>query len=336
MPERILISRIDRIGDVILTLPIAGALKAWNPDCEVIFLGRDYTRDVVALSSHIDEFISWDSTEGMSKNDTLDWFRELNIDTIIHVYPEPRIARLARATGIAKRIGASGRYYHYLNCNRIVLLSRRRSELHEAQLNFKLLKPITGKQFIPSFDELIHYFGLQVPVAPPNSEDNLIDPKRFNLILHPKSKGSAREWPEESYSQLIERLPAEEFNVLITGTAEEGKLLENFLRRNANRVSDLTGRFTMSELIAFINACDGVVAASTGPLHIAAALDKLAIGIYPPIKPMHPGRWAPIGKRAHFVVADRKCSDCRGSLKCHCMGEVSPEQVRDIIVENAR
>ncbi len=58
--QKIILSRTDSIGDVILTLPMAGILKEMLTDCYIIFLGRDYTRDVVSLSIHIDEFISWD------------------------------------------------------------------------------------------------------------------------------------------------------------------------------------------------------------------------------------------------------------------------------------
>jgi len=66
-PGRIIISRTDSIGDVVLTLPMAGALKEINPGCKIIFLGRDYTRDVVSLSKHVDEFASWDDVWGLRK-----------------------------------------------------------------------------------------------------------------------------------------------------------------------------------------------------------------------------------------------------------------------------
>jgi hypothetical protein len=39
---RIILCRTDRIGDVILTLPMAGVLKEKFPGCTVIFLGRNY------------------------------------------------------------------------------------------------------------------------------------------------------------------------------------------------------------------------------------------------------------------------------------------------------
>jgi len=329
-----MISRTDSIGDVVLTLPLAGALKETYPDCEIIFLGRDYTRDVVALSSFVDEFVSWDAVDGLSDEETADWLKDLNIDTIIHVFPVFKIAKLSKAAGIKYRIGASGRFYHYLFCNKIVPLSRRNSNDHEAQLNFKLLKPIAGNIAIPAFDHLINYYGFQGKVNSIKKKEKLIDEKRFNLILHPKSRGSAREWPEDHYSQLVDLLPKEKFNIFITGTKEEGKLLKRFLEKNTTKVTDLTGKFKLDEFISFISQCDGLIAASTGPLHIAAAMGKLVIGIYPPIRPMHPGRWGPIGKNAHFTVADIKCNDCRKSLNCRCMSKITPEQIKNKLLEN--
>jgi len=88
---------------------------------------------------------------------------------------------------------------------------------------------------------------------------------------------------------------------------------------------------SLAQLMSFIEACDGLVAASTGPLHIAAALGKTAIGIYPPIRPMHPGRWAPVGKQAKFAVIEKECSDCRNNGMCHCMQEISPEVIKNLI-----
>jgi len=68
---------------------------------------------------------------------------------------------------------------------------------------------------------------------------------------------------------------------------------------------------------------------------LAAALGRLAVGIYPPIKPMHPGRWAPLGKNAHYVVKNIECNDCKKSLHCQCINEITPQQVMDLILENA-
>ncbi|MBL0315693.1 MAG: hypothetical protein IPP69_07900 [Flavobacteriales bacterium] len=54
----------------------------------------------------------------------------------------------------------------------------------------------------------------------------------------------------------------------------------------------------LAELIAFINQYDGLVAANTGPLHIASACGIHAFGLYSLKRPIHPGRWSPVGKNA--------------------------------------
>ena len=334
MAQRILISRTDSIGDVILTLPIAGAIKKHLPEATVIFLGRDYTRDIVDLSTNVDEFVSWDQQVQMSKRERIKWFREHKADVIIHVFPRVELARLAFKAGIKTRIGTTGRIYHYQFCNRLVPLSRKKSDLHEAQLNFPLLKPLIKNIGIPSLEKVQECFGIRPPEAPSVQVSKLIDKSKFNLILHPKSKGSARDWPLESYAELIEKLPDKKFKVFISGTRDEGELMQPFLEKYSGQVTDLTGQFSLKEFIQFINLTDGLVAASTGPLHIAAILGKKAVGIYPPIRPMHPGRWAPLGKQAAYLVLDKTCNDCRRSGPCACMAKIGADQVIDRLENN--
>lgn len=331
IPERIIISRTDSIGDVVLTLPLAGFLKSKFPKLHLLFLAKNYTRDVVELSTAVDEFVSWDEISQLtSEAEKVEKLKNLKADTIIHVFPRKEIASLAKKAGISNRIGASGRLYHYFTCNKIVPLSRKNSSLHEAQLNLQLLKPFFKDEF-PGLNAISDFYQIKKSILKDNQFEAVLDSKKFNLALHPKSKGSAREWPLEKYAELIEILPKDKFKVFITGTKEEGELLNDFLEKNKNSVTNLTGKFTLKELISFIAQADGLVAASTGPLHIAAMLDKLAVGIYPPIKPMHPGRWAPIGKNAHFLEAGIVCSKCRKGGNCTCMELVLAGEVKEII-----
>jgi ADP-heptose:LPS heptosyltransferase len=74
-----------------------------------------------------------------------------------------------------------------------------------------------------------------------------------------------------------------------------------------------------------------LVAASTGPLHLAAALGIYALGIYPPIRPMHPGRWAPVGEKAKVFVKEKDCEACRLSADCTCIREIRPQQLVDYL-----
>ena len=330
--RRIIISRTDSIGDVILTLPIAGVLKEQNPDNKIIFLGRDYTRDIINLSTNVDEFVSWDYIKSLSPAEQIHKFRELNADAIIHVFPKKEIATLARKAQIPMRVGTTNRIYHWRFCNYLMMLSRKNSPYHEAQLNLMLLKSF-GINRIYNLDEIPKYYGLKNQSTLREDLINLISSARFNLILHPKSKGSAREWGLENYSGLIELLTNEGIKIFITGTEEEGKAIRGSIRfEKYDNVIDLTGKLSLNELIRFISSADGIIAASTGPLHIAAALGKLTIGLYPPIKPMHPGRWAPLGSLSSFIVKNKKCSKCRKGKVCECLVSITPEEVRDRLI----
>ena len=326
--KRIIISRTDSIGDVVLTLPICGILKKEIPGIEIFFLGKNYVKAVVESSENVDLFVSYDELSNISDNLVINKFKELNADAIIHVFPNKRIANLAKKAKISFRIGTSHRLFHLFTCNEKVKFSRRKSNLHEAQLNTKLLSPLgINKNY--NLEELSDFYGLtKIPELKPELS-KLIDKTKFNLVLHPKSKGSAREWGLENFDKLINLLDAKDFNIFITGTDFEGKLIHTLLEKNKQRVIDLTGKMSLTDLVAFINNSDGLLAASTGPLHIAASVGINAIGIYAPMIPIHPGRWSPVGKKADYFVIDKKCNKCRKSGICECIIEISPEIIAE-------
>ena len=58
--SNILISRTDSIGDVVLTLPLAGMLKQLIPEVKIGFLGRKYTAPIINACEFVDEFIDVD------------------------------------------------------------------------------------------------------------------------------------------------------------------------------------------------------------------------------------------------------------------------------------
>jgi len=326
--NKIIISRTDSIGDVILTLPLAGIIKEKFPDSEIIFLVKNYTRDIVEASSHIDQFLNWDEIQKCDPSEQIEKFKEIQADVIVHVFPVAEIAHLAKKANIPVRIGSTGRLYHYFTCNKLVSISRKRSDLHEAQLNLKLLKPILENCDF-ELNEIPIYYGFSSNDVLPDDYQKQIHPDKFNLILHPKSKGSAREWGLKNFGSLIEMLPKDKFQIFITGTKDEGKLVKHEILDKYPEVTDMTGKLTLKDLISFINSADGLIAASTGPLHMAAALGKVALGIYPPIRPMHPGRWAPIGPNAGYLVENKVCSKCRKHTQCECMESIQPVAVKN-------
>ena len=328
--KRILISRTDGIGDVVLTLPMAGLLKAHFPECEIIFLGCDYTLPVIQCSQYIDQVVSWDSFSDFSKEEQILAFKKLHLDAIFHVFPKKEIANLALASEVPLRIGTSHRIGHWNTCNYLIPLSRKNSIFHEAELNLQLMRSFT-KQALPEKENLSAFYGLsKIPILEKESQ-NLLSTTKPNIILHPFTKGSAREWGLENFYALANLLQPD-FRVFISGSEKEGNSIRSHPIMKLTEVIDITGKFQLNEFIAFINQADGLIASSTGPLHIAAALGKFALGLYPPIRPMHPGRWAPIGQQASFIVEKNECNKCRNAGLCVCMKSISPEKVMELVL----
>ncbi len=328
----IIISRTDSIGDVVLTLPMAGIIKQQLPHCKIIFLGRNYTKDVIALSKHVDEFVSYDDILKLTELEQIECFKKLNATHIIHVFPVKHIAQLAKKAHIKNRIGTTNRLWHWFTCNIKIKLSRKNSDLHEAQLNAKLLAPLNIKTDF-STEELASFYGFTHIQQLEERYINLIDSSKKNIIIHPKSKGSAREWGLDNFSNFVEQLPKNTYAVFISGTQQEGELVKELIQKYPEAI-DLTGKLSLQQFIAFINHCDVLIAASTGPLHIASALGKKAIGLFAPMRPIHPGRWKPIGTHANYLVLNKNCNDCRKTMNCHCIREIKINEVIKLIEKN--
>lgn len=311
---------------------MAGLIKKYYPQCTVLFLGRSYTKDIVALSEHVDDFINYDDIEKLDRKLQSQFLRKYKADIFLHVFPKKQIADLAKAAGIPLRVGTTNRMYHWITCNKLIKLSRKNSPLHESQLNLKLLSFLNIETSL-GLNEVISLYGFARVPQVSNEFNSLIDPTKYNLILHPKSKGSAKEWGLGNFEKLIKLLPEEKFKVFISGTEQDGKLMQEFLKRNKT-VIDLTGKLSLQQFIAFINGCDSLVAASTGPLHIAAALNKKAIGLFSPKRPIHPGRWMPIGEDAHVLVFDEKCERCAKKQDCDCITKIEPEKIIQLLTNS--
>ena len=297
-PEHIVLSRTDSIGDVMLTLPMAGLLRERFPGVRITFLGRGYTAPVLRCCAHVDQVIT---LEELQQGDAVERLRALRADRLVHVFPQREVARWAKRAGIPWRIGTTNRWWHWTTCNHRVAFSRRRSELHEAQLNMKLLAPF-GITEVPDLARCASLSGFHAPAADA-AVQQFLRPGRRQVILHPLSKGSAVEWGLEHFSELIALLHPERYHVIVTGTAAEAERYRAGLPLHLPHVSDAGGHLSLEQLIALIARSEALVAASTGPLHIAAACGIQAIGLYAQKRPIHPGRWAPIGANAHALVA---------------------------------
>lgn len=329
--KHIAISRTDSIGDVMLTLPMCAWFKKQYPTCKISFICKNYTAPLVEKYSSIDQIIPVDEFMQTNKTEQLEFIRQFNFDAVIHVFPNKQLAKSIKKAKVPFRIGTSHRLYHLFTCNIRPNFTRKNSNLHESQLNFELLK-FFGLKTVPILELLNEYtsnFKLKSTELPLEIKDKL---KTKYIVLHPKSQGSALEWPIEKYRALSILLIEQGYQVAFTGTEKEGALFRERIPTEMGAI-DTTGKLTIDQLCQLINKADGLVACSTGPLHIAGFLNKKAVGLFSSRKPIHPGRWKPLGNNSVALVFDSLCQKCSQGQNCTCIADISVDEVAHYFID---
>lgn len=300
IPKHILVSRTDAMGDVILALPVCGLIKKYYPGCKVSFLGRSYTKSIALTSIHVDGFVNRDDWNSMTQNEIAQSLQDLQIDTVVHMLPAIEVIKACYDAKIKIRIGGMNKLDYLRYCNRIVRYSRKKSRLSEAQLNTKLLSAI-GINEVPARNEIHKYYGFSKIAELESRYSELLDKNKLNLIIHPLSNKNAKEWGLHNFSSLIHELIKMKVKIFITGSEKEKETLAPWVEKHHSQITDLTGALNTKQLISFINAADGLIASSTGPVHIAAACGINTLGLYENRWIKRGERWGPIGVNASFI-----------------------------------
>jgi ADP-heptose:LPS heptosyltransferase len=147
------------------------------------------------------------------------------------------------------------------------------------------------------------------------------------VIIHPGSGGSAVDLPIDKFSELINLLTQNKIKIVLTGNEKEHTVCEK-LKLN-DYVFNLAGKFNLKELIAIISKCSLLVANSTGPIHIAAALGKYTFGFYPKVRVCSAKRWGPYTDKKFIYEPEIDCDNCTVEQcnKLNCMNSINIKKV---------
>lgn len=320
-PKNILIVRTDRIGDLVLTLPLAGLIKKQYPSCKVSFLVREYTKNIVSNHPFIDDVIVLKENDGnVSLFDNLNIIKSKKFDICIVVYPTFVLSLIVFLSGIKSRIGTGYRWYSFL-FNQKIYEHRKNAERHELEFNVNLLEKLNIKNNI---DEKNVRYDLQVNDSSLNIVDKILADEKIDLskpiiIVHPGSGGSSVDLPVNKFAELVKKLDDDNFQIILTGSKNEIELCEKI--KSSSKAKNFAGKFNLNELTALISISVMFISNSTGPIHIAAALEKFTVGFYPKIVSCSKERWAPYTNKKFVYEPNIYCKNCTREQceKLNCM-----------------
>lgn len=312
MSEVVLI-RLDKIGDLIATFPVDQADFLKNKKVTWIIEKNLKTLNELSEPQRDCHYLDL-KTPLKSYFIFLNLMKNLKPESAVVFYAPWWISLALFLAKVKVRAGRLSQWHSLLFFNKKLRQSRSLSQKHEVDYNWELLHFAFDKKILtpPGF------FKLRAQLHRYLFEQHGLQAKSY-VVVHPGMAGSALNWPQKKYNQLIERLVMIT-PVVITGTSADNPwLIEIAARwRGHPNVKWLKDQLSFSELIFILQNATYVIAPSTGVLHLAAGTGTPVVGIYSPVKAHHPSRWGPRGLGTRTVLPNVICPAKITCLKEKC------------------
>ncbi len=330
--------RTDRIGDVILTTPAINFLRLKFPEARIFFLTREYTAPILKHYRFLDEILIYrPEEEHRGIRGHLKLARQLaekKIDLAFLFYPQATLALSLFMAKIRYRIGTGYRWYSFL-LNHKIYEHRKYGRRHELEYNLILLRDFLPE--IPKPEEIHFHFVIDQQLQTIKSQALRERGIRSEyLIIHPGSGGSAPTLPPKMYQKILTHVTQKtDLDILLIGDSSEAQLIEEIAGRNgSSKIHTISGAWNLETYMAVISGSRLFISNSTGPLHIARALEIPLIAFYCPATPCSPRRWGPYYRRDSVLLPDiEPCKSCN-SEKCpygNCLELISWERIQALL-----
>ncbi len=298
---RILMIRNDKLGDFMLAWPAFSLLKRSLPEARLSVLVPAYTEPLARISPWIDEVLK-DPGPSAPRAEQLALarqMRERDFDVVITLFSSFRVGFLCRLASIPYRLAPATKLAQVFY-NQRLRQRRSRSIKPEYQYNLDLVRHFLEQQGVSAAEELQRPYLRFEPGEVAASRRALMAehgiPAEHRLVfLHPGSGGSANNLDPAQYARLAAGLRSRHGHTVVisAGPGEEELARQLTQRLRAQGVASLA-YLSRQGLLAFcrqLQGADVFISGSTGPLHIAGALDRPTAGFYPASRVNSSLRW---------------------------------------------
>jgi ADP-heptose:LPS heptosyltransferase len=321
---RILILKLDHIGDFIVALPALEHLRASWPTANITLICASWNRDWAQASGLFDTVIPFDfftSTNAEWRGATAEQFaafealRPGSFDLAIDLRHDPDTRMLLGQIDATFRAGFYAPSHRGGDSLDIALPDMEHISMAAgtgrpvpAALRLQLLAYAVTASFMPPVTPAARLIG---PAAPPGGD-------RRYAILAPGAGSPIRIWP---LSRLIEagRTIADRYDldIVVTGSPAERDAGEAIVQALAGKnVKNLAGVLPLAELPALISGASLYIGYDTGTTHLAASLDVPTVAILSGVPTLEV--WEPTGKKVIVVAGRIACSPCYLTQASQC------------------
>ena len=327
---KILVIRFSSLGDIILTTPVVESLRGSYPDSKIDFLTKKQFSDLVLYNPNISRVINFDSSKN-SVFDVAGLIKSFNYDLIVDLHNNLRsfIIRMIN-------FGTKNVVYQKQHLKRKLLTK----EVFRSKI-----KPI--KSTINLYDTALKKLQKKLLAVKPKiylpQNENYIyrkfDFKKadYNIVIAPGAAHYTKQYPVNYYKKLV-KLINNDFNVtfILVGDKKDRTLSSKIKEHSQAQIHDLCGSTSILQLAVIIKQADLFISGDSGPMHMAAALNRPQIAIFGSTHPIL--GFSPVNDKAKIVQTDLSCRPCsiHGLEKCpqkhlNCMNMIKPKEIFNIV-----
>lgn len=327
--RRILIVRLDRIGDVVLSTPVIRSLREAYPASHIAFMVRPYAYDIVAGNPFLDEVIIYDKRMGLLGTlKFIRFLRKRRFDLALILHPTSRTNILTFLACIPKRVGFDRKMGFALN----------RRAPHTKQFGLK--------HEIDYTLDLVRYIGvvshsrtLHMPISGRSEEKVNKIFARHNvtgsdpvIVINPGASCHSKRWRPERFADVADRLARKHRAkiVLIAGGADKA-ITDRVASFMKGPCINLAGATTVADIASILRRSRLFISNDSGPVHIACAVGTPVIAIFGRSdRGLSPRRWGPSNPGDVVLHKDVGCIACLAhncSLGFKCLEAITVDDV---------
>ncbi len=331
-PKRLLVIRLDRIGDVVLSTPVVQVLRQKFPHAFIAMLVRRVCQDLVQGNPYLNEVLLYDKeVEHRSAWSTLRFARGLRryeFDTALMLHPSNRSHWIPWLAGIPIRVGYDWKAKRLLTHP----LPHRKQEgaRHEALYTLDMLRlfgieAADPRPHVPIQAAANHRIETLLSASPPDAAARLI-------AVHPSASCVSKRWMPERFAEVADRLIAQQkARICLVADEPDAVFAHQVASAMRHPALNLAGQLNLAELAALLRHCRLLISNDSGPVHIAAAVGTPVVDIFGRNnRGLSPQRWKPLGEGHVVLHKEVGCVTClhkECDIGFLCLTSLSAEEV---------
>jgi len=298
-PQRILVVRLDHLGDVLFARPALAVLRRAHPQARITVLVSPAGAELLARDLAVDECLVFDAPwfrRGPKPAGQQGWqalVRQLRgqaFDLSLDLRGDLRHHILLWLAGVKVRIGYTATGGGFLLHSPLRLAVG----MHEVERNFEAAEAAGAVQRPTAYPRLV------LAPAEMHTAAKTWKQRSRRVIVHPAAGDPAKCWPLENFRKVCDDLAAAGCEVLLVGSVSERDAAARLVRRSQPRVRNLCGQTTVRQLAALITTAQLVVANDSGPAHIAVTQGVPVVMLWSETNQVE--EWGPWGRPRHATV----------------------------------